>query len=93
MRPNIYELLKSEFKVYDCLIDIGCSGMQDLTDFEVSPFKKLIGIDKHFDDSAFSDYIQYKRIKEQTANIDHLKFSMPVSNHSEIGLRFIPKIF
>jgi hypothetical protein len=37
VRPNIYELLKSEFKVFDVLIDIGCAGdcpLYDLVDFD-----------------------------------------------------------
>ena len=55
-RPDIYGLLQKEIKVYDVLIDVGCAGLCDLNSFENSPFKKLIGIDKHFDTNDFGDY-------------------------------------
>ena len=45
--PNLYEIMRDDFKIYDSLLDLGCSGMADILDFEYSPFKKLIGIDKH----------------------------------------------
>lgn len=60
VRPNLYELLKSEFSVYDTLLDVGCSGLHDLIDFEFSPFKKLVGIDKEFHTNAFGDYYRLK---------------------------------
>ncbi|MEO8151333.1 MAG: class I SAM-dependent methyltransferase [Bacteroidia bacterium] len=59
-RPNLYELLRGELKTYDALIDVGCKGLYDLVDFESSPFKKLVGIDKKFGTNAFGDYLRCK---------------------------------
>lgn len=61
LRPNIYKLLTKEFKIFDILIDVGCKGFYDLIDFEYSPFKKIIGIDKEFErNNPFGDYRQRK---------------------------------
>jgi hypothetical protein len=65
LRPNIYKLLENEFRIFDILLDIGCAGLCDLVDFENSPFKKLIGIDKEFATTPFGDYGRCK-----TKNLD-----------------------
>ncbi|MDQ6762737.1 MAG: hypothetical protein M3015_08920 [Bacteroidota bacterium] len=64
-RPNIYNLLKKEIRIFDTLIDIGCAGLQDLVDFEYSPFKNLIGIDKYFATNAFGDYRRVKLFNKE----------------------------
>jgi len=60
VRPNLYELLKPEFSVFDTLLDVGCGGLNDLVDFEFSPFKRLVGIEKEFQTNAFGDYYRLK---------------------------------
>jgi len=60
MRPNIYDLLRNEFIVFDTSLDVGCAGLCDLVDLENSPFRKLIGIDKQFDTTPFGDYRRRK---------------------------------
>lgn len=76
MRPNIYELLKSELKVFDVLIDVGCAGdypLYDLVDFDNSCFKKLIGIDIKFEkeqeQKSFDHYVSSKK-RNKTLNIE-----------------------
>lgn len=74
-RPNLYKLLKEEFQVFDSIIDVGCAGLQDLTDFEYSPFKKLYGIDKCFNTNAFGDYRREKLRDEGLTGDEYMKRS------------------
>ena len=60
-RQNIYDLLKNEFKTFEILIDVGCTGLYDLLNFEDSQFKRLIGIDKEFETTPFGDYKRRKK--------------------------------
>lgn len=59
-RPNIYEILKDDFKIFDIVIDVGCGELYDLINFEYSEFKTLIGIDNNFRTNGFGAYINIK---------------------------------
>ena len=67
-RPNLYKLLKSEFKKIDSILDVGCGYMDDLIDFEYSGFQELKGIDKGI---TYKPYIDYCLVKfgEQPTDI------------------------
>lgn len=59
-RVNIFELLETEFIVFDSVVDVGCGELYDLINFEFSPFKTLIGIEKEFHSNGFGAYFRLK---------------------------------
>ncbi len=69
-RPNIFALLENEFSNYQTVLDIGCKGLKDLTDFETSPFKKLVGLSNKFNTTPFGDYKKCKGVIYQEGLLD-----------------------
>lgn len=65
-RPNLYEVLKDDFKVYDSVIDVGCGELYDLINFEYTEFKTLIGIDNNFRSNGFG---AYRNLKSKGINL------------------------
>jgi hypothetical protein len=57
---NYYLELKQYFRVYGTMLDVGCSKLDYLFQFDDSRFSKLIGIDINLDDDPFRDYLDYK---------------------------------
>lgn len=89
-RQNIYLALKREFSHYNTIVDIACGNLSDLFNFEDSPFRELIGIDKKFKREPFIYYKHFKGIVYENGLIakfhDRFKvFEMDFNNYEFIG--------
>ena len=80
IRDNLYELLKSEIRCFNILIDIGCGDLSDIVTFEKSPFKKLIGIDQKFETNPFGAYRRQIKLKQSVANSENDMVDAEVSD-------------
>ena len=72
-RVNLYLLLRNEFSNYESVLDIGCAGLFDLVNFEVSPFKRLIGVDKCFRTTPYGDYKRVKKVRYQKGLLEQFR--------------------
>lgn len=85
-RVNIYELLKDEFTLFDSVLDVGCRGLNDLVDFEFSPFKQLIGVDRVFGTNAFGDY--FRLFKDDPSWTAEEKRAFRIKKYNDFKNRF-----
>jgi SAM-dependent methyltransferase len=85
-RVNIYELLKDEFTSFNSVLDVGCCGLNDLVDFEFSPFKQLIGVDRVFGTNPFGDY--FRLFKDDPSWTEEQKRAFRMKKFNEFQNRF-----